>query len=117
MRGVAGVERELGRRGLQGLEHDVAAKPHPLPLDDRTRLLEDFARLGKEHVQADILEYLQRMKVDRLDLIIGDDARRLDCQARLLPRQLLDRCVSAIGTAAAAFRAGGNFLDGHGRRA
>ena len=73
--GVARMEGEFGGRRLQRLLDDVAPDPHPLAIDPRTRLLQDVARLGQQHVHADLFQHLQRLAVDGLDLVIGEDAR------------------------------------------
>ena len=98
--GIARMDREFGRRRFQRVLDDLAADPHALAVHAGAGVGQDVARLGMEHVHADLLQHLQRLAVDGLDLIVREDARRFQRELGLRPGQLVDGPVCGTGTAA-----------------
>ena len=90
-RGVAGMERELRRRGLDQLGDHRGVEAHPLRigLDGRPGGAQDLARVGVEEVHPDLGQDAQRAGMDRLELVGRQQLGRAVAQARLGPRRLL----------------------------
>ena len=101
--GIPGVERELGRGGLDRLGDHVRVEADALGagLDGRPGRHEQVARLGVEEVHPDLGQDPERPEVDRLQLVGGDRLGRAVRHPRLGPRPLLGQGVASVALAAA----------------
>ncbi len=83
------VQRERGRDRRQALHHHLGVEAHPVAVDPGASRRESGASIGVQDVDSGAVQHLEGGEMDRLDLIIGDDAGQRLGVARLHRRRLI----------------------------